>query len=105
MSESFLARDINCSFPTIGIYTFLTNAAKVTTVLEMHINKRLQVVNIAKHFDSREPLEYLRGLACNYDINITFIHVSIHFDYTHLSVSVLAPKQLSAKTALGAKAV
>jgi len=54
--------------------------------------------------DSRAPLHYLRGLACNYDTNYSFIHVfkllSIfffgrpfvsHFHYTHLSVSALTP--------------
>ena len=27
-----------------------------------------RILNIVKHFDSRAPLEYLRGLAYNYDI-------------------------------------
>jgi len=54
-------------------------------------------LNIAKHFDSPAPLEYLRGLAHNNHIHKTLIHVFIHFHYTHLSVSKLAPKQLIAK--------
>jgi len=41
------------------------------------------------------PLEYLRGIDYNYDTHQIFINVFIHFHYTHLSVSALAPKQLS----------
>jgi len=57
----------------------------------------MQILKIAKNFDSRAPLEYLQWIAYNYNIYQSFIHVSIHFHYIHLSASAMAPKQLGNK--------
>jgi len=64
----------------------------------------MYILNIAKHFDSRAPLDRLRDLAYNYNINESFIHVLIIFHRTHLPVSALAPKRPCAKTARRPKA-
>jgi len=48
----------------------------------MRIKKRMQILKIAKNFDSRAPLEYLQWIAYNYNIYQSFIHVSIHFHHT-----------------------
>jgi len=71
MAEMLLSKKDNTKFSHDGICTFLINAAKVTfaTPLKMGIRKRLYILNIAKHSDTREPLEILRGIAYNYDIN------------------------------------
>ena len=91
--KRFLARGINPNFPTMGIYVFDEYSKSDPMLLFWRCE-----LNTALRFDWREPLEYLRGLAYSYDTHYNFIHIFMSLHYTHLSVSKLAPKQLSDKT-------
>jgi len=75
------------------LWRFCLLAESYETINHVHVqyNKADErILNILKQFDTRAPLECLRGLAHNYDINGSFIMFSnFHplFTVTNLSVS------------------
>jgi len=65
-----------------------------------YIEADKHILKIAKHIDLQAPLEYLWGLAYNYDMHWSFIHVYIHFiaHNCDMSVSKLVPKRMVQKS-------